>query len=383
MKAKKWVLVFFLFSFSILLLIGGINYIVDPYSTRNTDLVNTKKVQAYQNERLIKIIKVGQIKPRSIILGTSRAEFGYDPGHDYFVKPSYNMAIGGGSMYEIEHNLVWAIEQGRLEQVLLVIDYAMLTAMKQKLVPEFDQLFTFQYIYGYLFSYSTLKRSIEILLGIDIDSSMYCEDGQMDDRFNQKLLTERGGHLAVMNKDESIYYQHTSKNYTYIDTGKNSFSDFEKFINLCYENNIKLDIVFGPSHIRQWEALDYYVGYDRWLQWKKDIVRSVNTISKRYHQPPYRVIDFSVYHPLTAEEVPSDPTKNMKYHWEGSHYKKALGLIVLDRLTGTSPYKDFGVALTINNIDQHLREQAIKRLQYIDTEVYRRNLKRIIESNKK
>ncbi len=36
---------------------------------------------------------------------------------------------------------------------------------------------------------------------------------------------------------------------------KSSFDDFRDILKVCYENNIKLDIVFGPSHIRQWKLL--------------------------------------------------------------------------------------------------------------------------------
>jgi hypothetical protein len=64
----------------------------------------------------------------------------------------------------------------------------------------------------------------------------------------------------------------------------------------------------------------------------------------------------------------------MKYHWEASHYKKELGDIVLDRLLNISPYKDFGVELNIQNIDNHIQNLREDRVKFIDTEAYRKEV---------
>lgn len=183
-----------------------------------------------------------------------------------------------------------------------------------------------------------------------------------------------------MKKDESKYYENYPTDYTYKDTKKKSFPDFEEILKLCYENNIELEIIFGPSHIRQWEALDYYLGYEKWLQWKKDVVISVNKIAKQYNKQQFRIMDFSVYHPLTAEKVPTDKNTKMKYHWEASHYKNELGIIVLNRLLDKSKYKDFGVELNLTNIDEHLKEQKINRPKFIDIEKYKKDLSKYLKN---
>ena len=85
-------------------------------------------------------------------------------------------------------------------------------------------------------------------------------------------------------------------------------------------------------------------------------------------------MDFSVYHELTAEKVPEDPAVEMKYHFEGSHYKEVLANIVLDRLLDKSPYKDFGIELNVKNIDSHLENLRNDRAKYIDTDSYRKNV---------
>ena len=203
------------------------------------------------------------------------------------------------------------------------------------------------------------------------------ENGQRDWYFNQENIDKQGGHLKVMNKDEKDYYRNSNYKFNsniYQDTQKSSFEDFRKILELCYQNNIKLDIVFGPSHIRQWEAYDYYQDIETWYKWKKDVVLFVEKIADEQEKTPYRIMDFSVYHELTAETVPTNPKEKMKYHWEASHYKKELGDIVLDRLLDISPYKDFGVELNIQNIDNHIQNLREDRVKFIDTEAYRKEV---------
>ena len=180
-----------------------------------------------------------------------------------------------------------------------------------------------------------------------------------------------------MNKDEESYYKKSDFKYNsniYQDTKESSFDDFRKILELCYQNNIKLDIVFGPSHIRQWEAYDYYQDIETWYKWKKDVVLFVEKIADEQEKTPYRIMDFSVYHELTAETVPTNPKEKMKYHWEASHYKKELGDIVLDRLLDISPYKNFGVELNSENIDNHIQNLREDRVEFIDTEAYRKEV---------
>ena len=143
---------------------------------------------------------------------------------------------------------------------------------------------------------------------------------------------------------------------------------------MCYDNNIELDIIFGPSHIRQWEAFDYYKGYESLLKWKKDVVLFVEKVASEKNKIPFKVMDFAVYHKFTSEVVPKNPDERMKFHFEGSHYTNKLGLIVLDRLIDKSLYTDFGVVINSSNIDAHLENLRNDRIKFINTKEYRKEV---------
>ncbi len=59
----------------------------------------------------------------------------------------------------------------------------------------------------------------------------------------------------------------------------------------------------------------------------------------------------------------------MKWYWESSHYKNALGELVLDRVFEYQhPERvvpdDFGVLLTSRNIDEHLKMIRASQQRY-------------------
>ncbi len=369
MSSKKFI--GFVFGFFVLVVgfVGGVNYLVDPYGLYDTKFINVPKIKQSDKMRLIKALKTQEIKPASICLGTSRTEYGYDPTHKYFIKPSYNLAVSSASMYEMRLYFEWALKQRNLKKVLLVADYRMFNEMNQKDTLDLETYFDNPNIYKYIISFDTFKDSLWTLKGGE-NTSIYLENGQREHTHNWRNILKNGGHLETMKKDEKNYYKDYPITYTYKDTKKDSFPDFEEIVKLCYENNIELDIIFGPSHIRQWEALDYYLGYEKWLQWKKDVVISVNKIANQQNKHQFRIMDFSVYHPFTAEKVPTNQNVQMKYHWEASHYKNELGMIVLDRLNGEKENLDFGVELSPQNINNHLEKLKDDRAKFIDSNKY-------------
>ena len=375
MKSTKWIKIFFGLSLIGVLFVGGVNYIVDPYGIYKTNIFLNKPEQD-KNIRLAKVVKVEELKPVSISLGTSRTEYGYDPNHQYFSKLSYNLAVSGASLYENRLYLEHAIKQGNLKEVILVADWIMFNTKFMTKSYDFEDSFNIENIYKQLFSVDLFISSFKTIINQKSKSS-YLENGQRDWYFNQENIDKQGGHLKVMNKDEESYYKKSDFKYNsniYQDTKESSFDDFRKILELCYQNNIKLDIVFGPSHIRQWEAYDYYQDIETWYKWKKDVVLFVEKIADEQEKTPYRIMDFSIYHELTAETVPTNPKEEMKYHWEASHYKKELGDILLDRLLDISEYKDFGVELNSQNINKHIQNLREDRIKFINIDYYRKEV---------
>lgn len=366
MQNKKWIAYLFLLTLIIFVKIGIFNYLVDPYGVYNSNFFNLIKSQQIGKSRLIKAVNIEKIKPLSIILGSSRAEGAFDPRHDFFLQPSYNLGVAGSSIYESKIYFKKAFEQKKLKKVLLVADYIMFNS-KQKGVDEFDNYFSDSYyIYKLLFNIETLKDSLRTIFNKQ-DAPFYI-DGFINPNFiykNQKNI----GHKELFNIIEENFYKNLPKDYLYKDSKNNSFEDLKEIIDICYRNEIELVIIFGPSHIKQWEIFDKRIGIENWYKWKKDIVLTTNKIAKKYKKKQFKIIDFSVYHHLTSEKIPDKLEKKMEYHRESSHYTYKLGSIVLDIINNNikiNSQNDFGVELSLDNIDNHIKSQKINRSRYIE-----------------
>ena len=372
MKSLIWIRILVTLILVVVILVCSINYIVDPYGLYKTGFF-INKPKEYEYMRLIKSLSIEKLKPESIVLGTSRAEMGINPEHEYFIKPSYNLANAGATMYETKFYLEEAIKQGNLKKVLLIADWRMFNDTNMKKVPDFESYFNNINIYKYLLNYKVLQDSLFTFKNKNMES-LYERNGQMKEEYLNNIVSSNGGHYKTMIKEEKNYYKELSNDNLYKDTKKDSFIDFKEILEMCYDNNIELDIIFGPSHIRQWEAFDYYKGYESLLKWKKDVVLFVEKVASEKNKIPFKVMDFAVYHKFTSEVVPKNPDERMKFHFEGSHYTNKLGLIVLDRLIDKSPYTDFGVVINSSNIDAHLENLRNDRIKFINTKEYRKEV---------
>lgn len=361
MRPNKWIKIWIIMTTTLLILSSMANFIINPYDIYSMDLFNFKKVAIYNKLREIEPIKIKQTKPSSIILGTSRPKYGIDVSHEYFKPVSYNLAISAGTIYENKQLLNIAIQQEKLKQVLLCLDYIMFSSKDKDGSEITDRSSQIKYI----FSLDALIDSFKTML--EIGETIVLHNG------NTILLHKYKNYAEEFKLVEKDYYRNNSKNYTYVNTGKSSLLDFEELLEIAYKNNIDMDIIFNPSHIRLWESLDYFIGLDTWYKWKKDIVLAVEKVAKKYNKKPFRVVDFAVYHEITNEKIPTDNAK-MKYYFESSHYTPELGNIVLDRLMGKSEYKDFGVEITSKNIDAHIEKQKSLRSKFINTQEYRREV---------
>lgn len=372
MKSLIWVKVLLSLILIIVFSVCLINYIVDPYNLYKTNLFKNKPKE-FEYMRLIKAINIEKIKPSSIVLGTSRAEMAIDPDHEYFIKPSYNLANAGSTMYETKYYLKEAILQGKLKKVLLVADWRMFNDVSMKKVIDFETYFENRNIYKYLLNYKVFQDSLFTIKNKNI-VSLYNNNGQMKEDYLNKIVLSNGGHYKTMIKEEKNYYKELSDNNLYKDTQKSSLLDFIEILELCYKNDIELDIVFGPSHIRQWEAFDYYKDYETLLTWKKDLVEIVQKVANKFNNIPFRIVDFAVYNEYTSEKIPIEENQSMVYHYEGSHYKPKLGEMLLKSLSSGDYHNNFGVELNNNNIDSHLQKLREDRNKFINTKEYRKEV---------
>ena len=374
MGLKIWIRYWLLSIIIILIILATFNYIVDPYGIYNSKVIDAHKIKRHDKIRLVKAIDIKEKNIKSIILGTSRATYGYNPNHKYFQQPAYNAALPGASIYENLIYLKGALEYNNIKNILLVLDYKMFNSKKQKKINDLETYFTNGNLkYKYLLSLTQLKDSIATLKKNNKNIKIYLENGFRKENINIKKIKNR---YQFMLEDESTYYKGYPTNYIYSDTKNNSMDDLKELLQIVKNNNLNLTIIFGPSHIRLWESLDYHLDYNLWLKWKKDIVIQADNILNKN----VSIYDFSVYNKYTNEKL-SKTDKKMKYFIDSNHYRQSLGSLVLNYLNNDFKDETFAVKLNINNIDLHLKQLKNDRIKYIDIDKYKKTMDEYI--NKK
>ena len=86
--------------------------------------------------------------------------------------------------------------------------------------------------------------------------------------------------------------------------------------------------------------------------------------------PSIPAYDFSGYSTVTEEPLPAAGTHDeMRYYWDSSHFKSLVGDYALDLVLGdgSAPDRaqsDFGVTLTVDNIESVIEEQRQRQAAY-------------------
>jgi hypothetical protein len=144
------------------------------------------------------------------------------------------------------------------------------------------------------------------------------------------------------------------------DTGMSSFEAFRFLVRRAHERETDLRLFMTPLHTSVRQLFVALGLSDRYEFWQKELVRINEEEAARAGRRPFPLWDFSDANSIAREIVPerTDLTP-MRWFWELSHYRRAAGNLILDRIFGHDRPEpalpaDFGVRLTGENINAHL-----------------------------
>ena len=141
--------------------------------------------------------------------------------------------------------------------------------------------------------------------------------------------------------------------------GKDRVEKFKNVLDTYSRKKVKVILFISPIHARQMEALDALGLYECFENWKRDLVDAVDDVRKK-RDVDIILWDFSGYNSVTTEDIPDSKATQMQWYWESSHFKKALGDLVLSRMLHFESHQkvpdDFGVPIHSGNIEAHLAE---------------------------
>lgn len=377
-------------------LLGGFNWLIDPYGLyRVVDLsgINRYKPAVYVNTSWAKSQALVKLRPRGIVLGTSRAEVGIDPDHNGWSAdswPRYNMALASGDMIDTVKYFKYANSVEPLKQVLLGLDYMM---FRTKNVPaEFKKPIdlppvetvsawyeNLPYRMASLFSLSATVASFNTLLSQKgSDGKRYIYNG-MRSTLRLDHRQKKVGHRVLFTGSEKRFIYRR----LYRASGPNGESRQAQFypqalvalrdlIRLCADSGIDLRMYISPVHARQLEIIRAEEVWQDFEQWKRDLVSLLEEENKLNPRVNTTLWDFAFYNEVTTEMVPpARSVSKMRWFWESSHFSSELGDLIQDRVFNISAEDNkllstIAVMLKPDTLERHLASIRSQQQFYID-----------------
>lgn len=337
--------------------VGLINYIVDPYGIFKTPTrlgFNLLKPSQDDQTRLFKAVEITQVKPRRLLLGSSRAILGLNPAHEVFRDDlvTYNLGLTGPNIKDIrqyfEHSL---INQPDIEQVILSLDFFTFNSPNAKTENSDNSILGKRQI--------PLGEFVRLTLSLD---TLKSSEKTLEDNRTSKLTEPyyfygmRRDTYNSQKKDRMNAFRYQLGNYLrtfYKDyqLAPESLQELEKIIALAKERNIDLKVFISPIHATQMETIDRAGLWEKFETWKREVSKITP------------VWDFATFNRITEEPI----ANNMKNFHDSAHYTKEVGDSVLDRVFSYPLEKvppDFGNLITPQNIESHLQQIRDRREEW-------------------
>lgn len=338
---------FLCFSVSLILSIMTINYIIDPFNIYSVATIQgLSHVKPEFQSRLTVALNTIKFKPKTIVLGTSRAVHIPKEGlGNLCEEPFYNAGISGASFDEIHSYFLHALYlQPDLKRVILGIDLFSFHADRK---PQID--FKSERIQNKHVNFNDLK---DTLISYNaLAASCKCAYLSFFDIEIINPIIEMGDNVYLQKMLES------SENYKNYRIDPEKIEKFKNFVEICRNYKIDLQVYISPVKAFYWE---FYYQNGLWPH-VEDLKKQLCAI--------YPIWDFSGYNPITLETLDSD---GESLYFECSHFTPYIGKLLVKRMLGeTSSIDSIGYRLTPENVESILIEILDQRLQWLKIKKFR------------
>ncbi len=352
MRRTSYYLLFFVITYLVLFsLVLVANYLVDPYrifySEENGGL-GGKKPKAQSQIYFNKAVGVDKNKPKTLLLGNSRVQWGLHAGSLVWpeeLRPIYNAAIPASSMPTSLAYLEYALTKNNIRNVILGLDYFSFLVLAK---PSTDKAIVSSDYLKYLDTnnqvISHFGEQLKVLSSLDtlIDSTItlvkYDNNYSMDVKPNGDNPVDEQAKYVKIKGHNTLFREKLGQARTklakgggiFLNSPRNSpeFDALIRLLKICNDNDIDVVMYIHPYHKSLMEVVvesNRKKEYQDWLTHLVDI-----TVSSERTQ----LWDFNTNNKYSEEAVPGagDKSQKMAWYWEPGHYKSTLGELIIERI---------------------------------------------------
>ena len=306
---RSYIKVLFLSGLLVLILSAALNYIVDPYGLyRWVDLekFNKLKPKSGPHGQLVKPYRVAEVHPKTLILGNSRTEVGFDPESPQWpaaFRPVFNMALPASGIETSLRSLQHSIAAGKPSLAVVGLDFFDFLSsdginnrrpgqplessdFEKRLLVNADgsqnRSRTSQSIKDHatvLFSLNALVDSLQTISLQRLPDQANLTALGFNPMHEYRRFVRVDGHHLMFRQVETTYltnyFRPTPTIYTEGSASSPAFEQLRMLIALCRASDIRLVLYIHPYHAHILESYRIAGLWPLFEEWKRALVSNV------------------------------------------------------------------------------------------------------------
>lgn len=353
MKAFKWVKTWFSITTIFILFVGLFNYVIDPFGFNKNILIKNVNSFKEDNTHFTVKYKMPLIKKGgwdNLMLGTSRIGLmDTNVVNKYLGGKTFTMSLPGSAMPLHWDSFLYAIQFNDIKNVIYGIDF-MTFNKNLKFNDDYVQFkeeiqsFAPLHTYDIYFNIQTLKKSISTIVN-NLSSHpkyyvYYSESGMRHfPHYVEKLKKGTFNLQDSINSHLKYYFKKNHGIYAKYEYSQEYMRLLKKIVTYCHEKHINIYVYIPPMYIEHFNAIR-----------EAGLKREFETFKRELAE----ITDFTDFTGVNSI------TTNKDNYWDSSHLRKEHTELVISKLLypeDSVEYQDFGVKVTKENIEEHLKQQ--------------------------
>lgn len=373
----------FLWSFSVAVILlcatlATINLVIDPYLVAAAPRragINAHKPTAIENSGLIKAYDVFRVKPRSLVLGSSRVGSGIDSSSPWWPEPDrpvYNLGTPLGDPATAYRYLQNVTARERISLVVVGIEFQESETPTNPLLEEIETHLTvdrngkplederriqWRDLLVATLSFDASADSVTTLFG-NLRGNLSDVNGGFWNATEYQEWQARAGAGVFFAENDLAF----SLWYTFKQHNPRPMKDLRAIVEWCRARGIRLIFFINPTHADELEVIDLAGAWTEFEQWKRELVALTASSQGGSSGAPVELWDFCDYNSYTTEPV-LPGRHRMQWFMDTEHYNQMLGDRILTRIFGGGA-GNFGMLLTPSNLESHLANIREQQRQY-------------------
>lgn len=373
---------------SLVLALAGLAFVVDPHGIhRIVELpwLNEIKPRASQSVVAFKYRTIEDLRPRTVILGNSRAEMGIDPKRieTSGLGVTANLSVPGSGLNVMRTIADFSWEVSRPATIVLGVEFfdcleAGAARPRTTRVPppwpaRTDQVSSIRSRIGRIssdiLSLDTVADAIATIAAQYQPAAAHLRrDGFQPGRdYSHFVLVDGPRKMFQQRESETARTRARGPKSIRYQNGDLSecFVDYEAILENARERSQHVIAFTYPYHARLLEIIRALGLWPSYEAWKVEIARIAQ--ESRTRGARVRLLDFGAYHAYATERIPLEGRRQPvpMWYWESGHFKPELGDRVVERLLGGRDDDDlFGMELTDSTIDSSIEAVRASRARF-------------------